>query len=67
MALVSSGQDQPLPAADRARVQLHFVICKDCRNAGRQTGFLRRAVRGLDNDPTTLADVRASPSNSARR
>jgi len=67
MALVGSAQDRLLPAADRARVQLHFVICKDCSNAGRRTGFLRCAVRGLDNDPTTLAEVRASPSNSARR
>ena len=52
--LISAGQDQELPAAERARMQLHFVICETCRNVDEQMAFLRRAMRELgrrDDDP----------------
>ena len=46
--LISEGQDQTLPPAERARMRLHFVICSTCRNVDEQFGFLRRAMRRLD-------------------
>ena len=46
--LISEGQDQTLPPAERARMRLHFVICDTCRNVDEQFGFLRRAMRQLD-------------------
>lgn len=50
--LISDGQDQTLPAADRARMRLHFVICQTCRNVDEQMQFIRRAMRKLgDQEP----------------
>ena len=46
--LISESQDQTLPPAERARMRLHFVICDTCRNVDEQFGFLRRAMRQLD-------------------
>lgn len=46
--LISEGQDQSLPPADRARMRLHFVVCETCRNIQEQVGFLRRAMRQVD-------------------
>ena len=46
--LISESQDQTLPPAERARMRLHFVICSTCRNVDEQFGFLRRAMRELD-------------------
>ena len=45
--LISDGQDRDLPAAERARMRLHFVICSSCRNVDEQMQFLRRAMREL--------------------
>jgi predicted anti-sigma-YlaC factor YlaD len=49
--LISAGLDQELSAPLRARVRLHFVICRTCRNVNEQFGFLRRAVKELDKEP----------------
>lgn len=46
--LISLGLDERLPAAERARLRLHFVICEACRNVNEQMQFLRRAMRALD-------------------
>ena len=43
--LISEGQDLTLPAAERARMRLHLVICETCRNVHEQFDFLRRAMR----------------------
>ena len=52
--LLSDGQDQHLPTADRARLRLHLVMCEACRNVGEQMQFLRVAMRGLNrHDPAT--------------
>jgi hypothetical protein len=48
--LISDGQDLDLPAPERARLRLHFVICKTCRNVDEQVQFLRRAMRGMGKD-----------------
>ena len=50
--LISGRMDEELPAADRARMRLHMVMCSNCRNVNEQMEFLRRAMRGLGrNDP----------------
>ena len=46
--LISDGQDLTLPAADRARMRLHFVVCETCRNVNDQLDFLRRAMQRID-------------------
>jgi predicted anti-sigma-YlaC factor YlaD len=48
--LLSDRHDASLPAADRARLRLHLVICQTCRNVSEQMDFLRRAMRRLDPD-----------------
>ena len=48
--LISQGQDQTLPAAERARLRLHFVVCETCRNVDEQMDFIRRAMRRLGQD-----------------
>jgi predicted anti-sigma-YlaC factor YlaD len=45
--LISSGMDADLPAHERARMRLHFVLCAACRNVDAQMGFLRQATRAL--------------------
>jgi len=51
--LISDGQDLALPSAVRARMRLHFVMCETCRNIHDQMGFLRRAMRKLDQSQET--------------
>ncbi len=48
--LLSDGQDQALPAPERARLRLHFVICETCRNVDAQMQFIRRAMKRLGRD-----------------
>jgi predicted anti-sigma-YlaC factor YlaD len=48
--LLSDGQDQTLPPADRARLRLHLVMCRACRTVNEQFDFLRRAMQQLDHD-----------------
>jgi predicted anti-sigma-YlaC factor YlaD len=50
--LISNGLDESLPAPERARLRLHFVICQTCRNVNEQMQFLRRAMRDMGkNEP----------------
>ena len=46
--LISESQELTLPAAERARMRLHFVICEACRNVNEQMEFLRHAMRRMD-------------------
>ena len=46
--LISDGQDLTRPAAERACMRLHLVICETCRNVNAQFDFLRRAMRRID-------------------
>ena len=54
--LISEGLDAELPAPERARLRLHFVLCDACRNVNTQFAFLRLATRSLkprdDDGPT---------------
>ena len=45
--LFSEGLDRDMPAAERARLRLHLVVCEACRNVEEQMAFLRRAMREL--------------------
>ena len=51
--LISDGQDPTLPAAERARLRLHFVVCATCRNVNEQFDCLRRAMRQIDRSKET--------------
>ena len=46
--LISESQELTLPAAERASMRLHFVICETCRNVNEQMQFLRRAMQRMD-------------------
>jgi Putative zinc-finger len=48
--LISEGMDRDLPASDRARLRLHFVICEACRRTQGQFRLMRDAVRSLERD-----------------
>jgi anti-sigma factor RsiW len=39
--------DDELPAAERARLRLHLVMCNDCRHVDEQMRFLRAAMQRL--------------------
>lgn len=43
--LLSEGQDRKLTVAERARLEMHLLICKGCSNFRKQMDFLRRACR----------------------
>lgn len=42
--------DADLPASERVRLQLHLVLCADCRHVEEQMRFLREAMRRMDQD-----------------
>jgi predicted anti-sigma-YlaC factor YlaD len=48
--LISDGLDKTLPAPERARMRLHFVICQTCRDVDEQMQFLRAAMRRIDKE-----------------
>jgi predicted anti-sigma-YlaC factor YlaD len=48
--LISNGLDETLPAAESARMRLHFLICQNCRDVDEQMQFLRRAMRRIDRE-----------------
>jgi predicted anti-sigma-YlaC factor YlaD len=48
--LLSDAQDKDLPAAERARLRLHLVICQTCRNVDEQMQFIRQAMKRLGDE-----------------
>jgi predicted anti-sigma-YlaC factor YlaD len=50
--LLSDAQDNELPAAERARLRLHLVICQTCRNVDEQMQFIRQAMKRLGDEET---------------
>jgi predicted anti-sigma-YlaC factor YlaD len=48
--LLSQGQEETLPAPDRARLRLHMVMCDACRNVDEQMAFLRKAMQAMGRD-----------------
>jgi hypothetical protein len=59
--LISDGQDQTLPPAERARMRLHFVICRNCRDVKEQMDFLCRAMRQMGREQIDVGDLPAKP------
>ena len=45
--LTSEGLDRPLSTIERARMQVHLLVCNACRNFTSQMQLIRRAMRGL--------------------
>jgi hypothetical protein len=43
--LVSHAMEEPLPAAESTRLQLHLAICEACTRFNVQMDLLRRAMR----------------------
>lgn len=60
--LISEGMDRELPASDRARLRLHFVICEACRRTQGQFRLLRDAVKALERDRAGDPAGDASPA-----
>jgi predicted anti-sigma-YlaC factor YlaD len=54
--LISNGLDETLPASERARMRLHFVICETCRNVDEQMRFLRSAMRKMEKKEAPRGD-----------
>jgi predicted anti-sigma-YlaC factor YlaD len=54
--LLSDAQDGELDAGVRARMRLHLVICRTCRNVDEQLDFIRRAMRRLGRDEPAAED-----------
>ena len=43
--LISEAQDRPLVLAERAKLRVHLVVCRFCRQFETQMDFLRTATR----------------------
>ncbi len=43
--LLSEGQDRKLTVGERARLEMHLLICAGCSNFSKQMDFLRSACR----------------------
>ena len=59
--LLSSGLDETLPVADRARLRLHLVMCQACRNVGEQMQFIRQAMKRLGEGGVDSAEPPPKP------
>jgi hypothetical protein len=51
--LLSESQDRKLTVAERARLEMHLLICDGCSNFRKQMSFLRTACRQYVNSRTT--------------
>jgi predicted anti-sigma-YlaC factor YlaD len=52
--LVSQSHDRELSLGERVRLRVHLAICRGCRAFSAQLAFLRRAVRRLGDEHTSL-------------
>jgi hypothetical protein len=43
--LLSEGQDRKLTVAERARLEMHLLVCSGCSRFRKQMDFLRAACR----------------------
>ncbi|HYD63025.1 MAG TPA: zf-HC2 domain-containing protein [Noviherbaspirillum sp.] len=48
--LTSEGLDRELTMVERARVQMHLMVCNACRNFTDQMNLIRKAMRKLGPD-----------------
>ena len=56
--LTSEGLDRELTVVERARVQMHLLVCNACRNFTDQMTLIRKAMRKLAPDGDKDADSR---------
>ena len=56
--LTSEGLDRELTVVERARVQMHLLVCNACRNFTDQMNLIRKAMRKLAPDGDKDADSR---------
>jgi len=49
--LLSDQQERTLPFRQRAGLRLHLWLCAECRRFDHQLTALRRALRGVADDP----------------
>jgi predicted anti-sigma-YlaC factor YlaD len=57
--LVSEGLDRELSLVERARMQMHLLICRACQNFNNQMALLRGAMRNFQ-----IPDVPTDPGKS---
>ncbi len=43
--LLSQGQDRPLSLGEKFALKAHLLLCKGCRNFGKQLDFIRAAMK----------------------
>jgi hypothetical protein len=43
--MLSEAQERPLQLAERAKLRMHLVVCRFCREFASQVDFLRSATR----------------------
>jgi predicted anti-sigma-YlaC factor YlaD len=55
--LLSDAKDSQLDPAVRARMRLHLVMCRTCRNVDEQMDFIRRAMRRLGSEESAADDL----------
>ena len=48
--LASARLDRELTVVERARMQLHLMVCSACRTFDSQLDFMRRAMRRMSDD-----------------
>lgn len=59
--LSSEGMDRELSVLERARMQMHLLVCSACRNFDDQMQLIRRAMRELSPSPLPDTDKDEHP------
>lgn len=54
--LMSEGQDRPLRTGERTVLRVHTWMCSNCRQFGKQLGFIRQAMTGFAQRDQTNTD-----------
>lgn len=62
--LVSEGLDRELTLTERARMQMHLLICRACQNFSGQMDLLRRAMRRYE---LPVDDAKQAPAPGGDR
>jgi predicted anti-sigma-YlaC factor YlaD len=60
--LVSEGLDRDLSLVERARMQMHLLVCRACQNFNGQMLLLRKAMRNF-----RIPDLSAGSSDGVDR
>ena len=60
--LVSEGLDRELSLIERARMQMHLLVCRACQNFNNQMTLLRHAMRNFQ-----IPDMPDEPENGSSK